>query len=371
MGGAQYQIKCLLEYLQSLDKYEIDYIARRAPGNVEIDGYRIHRIGRGAGKPRFGYASDGPELYKALRQLRPHVIYQRVGCAYTGIAAYYSGRNGSRLLWHASSDADLARSKRIARHNLVQSFLEDSFLAYGIRHADRVVVQSVQQERLLADNYSRAADAIIANFHPLPTEARQSVPELRVLWIANFKRLKQPEVFVRLAGRLRDLSQVRFVMIGASAAGEGDADWSGDLLRQIDDTPNLEYLGGMSQDEVNSQLASAYALVNTSLYEGFPNTFIQAWFREVPVVSLNVDPDGILGRAAVGIRAGNEEALAASLRRLVSDRQLHDHLARNAHRHVHECHSIQNAQHLASIIDGLLEQRHGASSRSWRKVAES
>ena len=51
-------------------------------------------------------------------------------------------------------------------------------------------------------------------------------------------------------------------------------------------------------DETNREISQAHVLVNTSLYEGFPNTFIQAWLRAVPTISLNVDPDGVIeGRA--------------------------------------------------------------------------
>ena len=39
-------------------------------------------------------------------------------------------------------------------------------------------------------------------------------------------------------------------------------------------------------------------LVNTSDYEGFSNTFIQAWMRRVPIASLHVDPDGSRAAAA-------------------------------------------------------------------------
>ena len=353
MGGAQFQIKCLLAYLQSLDRYDMYYLARRVPGERQLDGYTIRRIGDGNAAPRFGYATDAPDLYRALRELRPDVIYQRIGCAYTGIAAYYARRSGARLVWHASSDADLDRRIRPAERNVVRGYLEATLLAYGIRHADRVVVQTSSQARLLQTNYSRSADAVIANFHPQPDEVGAPVEPLKIVWIANFKQLKQPEVFVRLAASLRNLAQVNFVMIGAPASGGGAAKWSAALMRQIASVSNLSHLGQLSQEDVNAQLTGAFVFVNTSLYEGFPNTFIQAWLRGVPVVSLSVNPDGILDRESVGIHAGTEQRLIEVIRELVENRALRDCLSRNASAYAREHHSMGNAHKLVQMIDSV------------------
>ena len=357
MGGAQYQIECLLDYLQTLDRYDIHYVARRVPDESEIDGYTLHTIAGGGRMPRFGYASDTPSLSRILHRLRPDIIYQRVGCAYTGIAAHFARRNGCKLVWHAASDADVQPGLKVAERNFVRRWLERSLLSYGIRHADRTITQTEQQARLLFENFGRHSDAVIANFHPLPEERRAPYEPLRIVWVANFKRAKQPDAFVRLANSLRDLERVQFVMIGAPASGEAEAQWNYALRQQIASLPNLTHLGQLSQAEVNEQLNGAYAFVNTSVYEGFPNTFIQAWLREVPVISLAVNPDDILDRASVGIHARTEQGLIEAVRRLVEDRAFHDKLARNAGEHAREHHSMKNAQRLAQVIDSALTSR--------------
>jgi glycosyltransferase involved in cell wall biosynthesis len=358
MGGAQYQIKCLLDHLVSLDRYDIHYLARRVPDDRHLDGYTIHRIGDGGPMPRFGYITDAPALYRALSDLRPAVIYQRVGCAYTGICAYYAGRRNARLVWHAASDSDLNQSMRVSGRNFIRAFFEASAISYGIRHADRVVVQTNHQAQLLYDKFARPADAVIRNFHPHPTEACDTDEPLRIVWIANFKRLKQPEAFIRLAESLRDLTEVRFVMIGSPAMGGDSVRWNEALSRRIAATPNLTYLGQLNQEGVNAQLDGAYVFVNTSLYEGFPNTFIQAWFRGVPVVSLNVNPDGVFDSEAIGMHAGTEERMTEVIRHLVENRTLRDRLAGSATDHARQFHSMQNAVKLAQVIEGALRGGH-------------
>lgn len=361
MGGAQYQIKELLACLRTLDRYDLHYVARRVPDETELDGYHIHRIGNGGPMPRFGFAMDAPRLYTLLKKLKPDVIYQRVGCAYTGIAAFYARRNRARLVWHAANDSDLDRSIRTVGRNFVRERLEAALLRYGIGHADKIVVQTQSQARLLQDKFNRPADAVIANFHPAATETSNPSSPLRIVWVANIKRAKQPDAFLRLAASLRDLANVRFIMIGAPA-GPGDSAWKAALDRSLADAPNVDFLGELTQAEVNAEMARAYLFVSTSLYEGFPNTFIQAWLRAVPVVSLGVNPDGVLDRQTVGVLAEDEQRLAQIVRQLIEDRAFRDRLARGAVAHATEFHSMNNALRLEQIIgDAAVAPTPGAT----------
>lgn len=350
MGGAQYQIKCLLDYLRTLDRYDIHYLARRVPDDRELDGYTIHRIGDGGTMPRFGFISDAPDLYRTLRRLQPDVIYQRIGCAYTGIAAHFARRNGCGLVWHATSDTDVQRGMKVARKNFIRRHLESSLLSYGIRRADRIVTQTEHQARLLLEKFGRRPDAVIANFHPEPTETIDKSGPPRILWVANLKHLKQPDAFLRLATALRDIAGARFVMIGAGPVGMRGSPWHASLMKDIAAASNVDYRGQLSQEDVSAELAKAHVFVNTSLYEGFANTFIQAWMRRAAVVSLNVNPDAIFDGDAIGFHAGTEQRLAGIVRRLITDPALQDTVAQRASTYAMEFHSMKNAHRLEEII---------------------
>ena len=60
--------------------------------------------------------------------------------------------------------------------------------------------------------------------------------------------------------------------------------------------------------------------VNTSETEGFPNTFLQAWIRGVPVISF-FDPDNVIRREGLGHAVGNLEEMASTAQRLATDAQ--------------------------------------------------
>jgi glycosyltransferase involved in cell wall biosynthesis len=349
-GGAQFQIACLLDALIPLQRYEIYYIARRVPTDFQPDGYQVVGLGGNRAVRWLGHLADAPALYRALRHIRPDVIYQRVACGYTGIAAHYARRHGARLIWHVSSDTDVIPERLRGGSNFIRRFLEKRCIEFGIRRAHHVVAQSQSQARLLERNYGRIADTVIQNFHPGPCEKIDKTAPVSVIWVANLKPLKQPEAFVRLAERLRDLVGVRFTMVGAPPAREGQA-WYEGLMRSMRTAPNLEYLGQRTHGEVNELLARAHIFVNTSLHEGLPNTFIQAWMREVPVVSLHIDPDGVLGREAVGILAHTEERLAQAVRMLVTEPEKRAEYAARAREYAILRHSMQNAALLTQLID--------------------
>jgi glycosyltransferase involved in cell wall biosynthesis len=94
------------------------------------------------------------------------------------------------------------------------------------------------------------------------------------------------------------MPEVRFVMIGGAVVGHED------LHRNVEeaasDIPNLEYLGAVPYHEVNNYFLRAKLFVNTSDSEGFPNSFLQAWVRQVPVISF-FDPDSIIEDREIGI----------------------------------------------------------------------
>jgi glycosyltransferase involved in cell wall biosynthesis len=350
-GGAEYQIDCLIEVLRRLERYEIFYLAARITDADQPEAYQIVKIGNRNHAPRFGYLTQAVPLYRALRRLQPRIIYQRVACGYTGIAAFYAERHPTTLVWHVAHDSDLIPEASLDGRNPVRRFLEKRSVEYGIRHARHIVTQTRQQARLLQQNYQRSASAVIPNFHPAPREVIDKSGATRVLWVANLKPWKQPEIFVRLAVALRDLVNVRFTMIGAAETGRGDRAWSESLMREIAAAPNLDYLGPKSQDEVNGLLASAQLFVNTSAAEGFPNTFIQSWMRKVPVVSLIVNPDGILDREGVGICVGSEEGLAQAVRLMITDNGLRAQFADRAHDYAMANHSFRNADALTQLFD--------------------
>jgi len=347
MGGAQYQIRCLLDELQKTDDFDITYLTRRTNPLYQPIGYRIIRLSEAKGIKRHGFFFDTTRLLKSLKEIQPDVIYQRTLSAHTGIAAHYAKKKNCRLVWHISHDHDVSPVILTMEKSTVIKYIDRKIGEYGIKKSDYIIAQTKKQKKLLEQNYGRRATAIIPNFHPFPSERIQKSPPNRILWVANFKPMKRPELFVRLAKDLSNIEEIEFIMIGR--AGSREKKYR-NMYEQIEKMRNLRYLGECSIKEVNRILSQSHIFVNTSLAEGFPNTFIQAWMRKVPVVSLDVSTDSLLNGNQVGLHSRSYEEMRDNVLKLIRNPGLRAAMGERAQEYAFKHHSMANAKSLVSLL---------------------
>lgn len=314
MGGAEYQAMLLADRLHEKHEVDIHYFVARAGERTEFQSHRVIPVGREGFLSRYGSFWDVFRLYRALTEFSPDVIYQRVGCAYTGVVARYAMQNRISCIWHVANEADTDRMPPVYRvFSKPHFFLERYLLNFGRRRVDKIVVQSERQAKLLRRNLGLEAYRVIRNFHPVPQENVEKDENFIVCWIANLKLLKKPERFLEIAGHLEDLGHVRFVIVGRPYP---ESHLQQTFEHRLSAHDNVDYIEGLPQEDINKLLLRSRILVNTSPREGFSNVFIQAWMREVPVLTLGVNPDGLLDDGYLGGAFESTGALADSLRDL-------------------------------------------------------
>jgi glycosyltransferase involved in cell wall biosynthesis len=291
------------------------------------------------------------ELYKELKKIKPSIIYQNVGGFQTGVAGYYAKKHGAKFIWHIASDDDIAPQWKSNIKRTLRDLPQRNILNYGIKHATLIAAQTRYQADLLKIKFGISSQGIIPIGHPFPEEVPFKTKPLTVLWIANLKPLKRPEIFVRLARYFRERGDVRFVMIGRRGWGK----WFEQMQIDIQDLPQLDYVGELAQDQVNHYLSRGHILVNTSRYEGFSNTFVQAWIRKVPVVSLTVDPDQVLVKENIGFKSETFEKLCQDVKTLIDDAAMRERMGEKALHYARNNHSIQKMVFSANrLIDSLI-----------------
>lgn len=206
----------------------------------------------------------------------------------------------------------------------------------NIRLANSVVAQSESQKKMLSQNFRRES-IIIKNPLPLHDDgmpAKHSSPI--VFWVATIRLVKQAELFLELA---KAIPEAKFQMIGGSALGEEQYFTSiQEAARHI---PNLDFMGFIPRDRIGAYFDKASILVNASIFEGFPMTFLEAWASYTPVVSLNADPDEIICRYKLGCHSKNFQQMVNDVRILLKNKGLRDEMGRNGRKYVEQHHDIQ------------------------------
>jgi glycosyltransferase involved in cell wall biosynthesis len=348
MGGIEYQVKLLAESLAKQDNIEVTYLSRKTGRRHLSDGYRLLKIAHGSGIRRYGFFLDAPDLLRLLNRINPDVIYENGGCAYTGIAAYHAKRSGCQSIWHIASDNDL---KGINGLSLLKPhrYIERKMLHWGIKHAKIIVAQSDAQKRIVARINPNATIHLVRNFHPDPQHNGSIEKSNQIVWVANFKPLKQPEIFITLAERLQQRNiDVRCIMVGAPAAHpEG---YQHNLEARIAKAGNLDYLGVLPVSDVNRIIAGSRLLVNTSKWEGFPNTFIQSWMRKTPVISLSCDPDHVISNHQCGVVSGSLDNMVENVIALLGEHSRLKAMGENSYAYAMRHHSVSELRRLEKII---------------------
>ena len=321
VGGAEIQAWMIAQGLAKRG-WEVAYISETHHGqitNTQKNGVRLYRL---PPQPQNFSFLNYFALRRVMSSINARVYYQRVVDGYTGLAVQIAKRQGAVSVWASSSlildcfPSQMQRDWKSRSHlrwkgiSFLPAWLTDRIAEYGIRNADQVIAQTQEQKEAIRQTWRRES-VVIPNSHPVPESVAEKTGVPIIVWLGSIKSIKQPLLFVDLAKKCSDMD-ARFVMAGAPV----DPALSAELKEQTRDIPNLSYLGPIPFEETNTLLQSAVLLVSTSAGEGFSNTFIQAWLRNVPVVSF-VDPDGVIQANGLGECADTFEGLVSSVKKIV------------------------------------------------------
>ncbi|HZM37366.1 MAG TPA: glycosyltransferase family 4 protein [Burkholderiales bacterium] len=298
VGGAEVQ-QSILARLLAAQGYRVSMIAMDygQPERVVIDGVTVHRIfRRDAGLPVLRFAHPRlTSMWRALREACADLYYCRSASLWVGVVAEYCRRYGARAVYAGASDRDFEPGQggqiRLARDRWL--------FRRGIAAADAIVVQNERQRRQCRETFGREA-VLIPSCYPV-AERASPADRQDILWVGTLHANKRPGMFLDLAERLPGR---RFVLVGGPSI-EGRATYDAARARAAG-LPNVEFTGFLPLAQVEARFDSARLLVNTSLFEGMPNTFLQAWARGVPTVA-TVDVGTAVNRVVADLRALESE----------------------------------------------------------------
>lgn len=273
----------------------------------EWQGIRVYKAFRpDAGLPLLRFIHPRwTGLWSALKRADADVYYTSCAGMHVGLLALFCKRYRRRFVFRSASDTDCDPSRLLVRH------ARDRWLyGYGLRRADAILVQSLEQSEALARNYrlhSRVAWMLVEQ---PDTHARRDID---VLWVSNIRQVKRPD---RILDFAEAAPQTPVHMAGGALPDE-DALFR-ETRHRAATLSNVVFHGRLSYRDAGNLYSRARLLVNTSDVEGFPNAYLQAWVRGVPVVTL-IDPDRVIEREGLGIAVSSPDRIGDAIRRLLDN----------------------------------------------------
>ncbi|MFA0823678.1 MAG: glycosyltransferase family 4 protein [Methanomethylovorans sp.] len=273
----------------------------------------------------------------AMIKSKAHIFYNAGGGS--GIISIFSKIIRTKFIYEIASDAQVNRKIIIKKNREFSKSilsLERIGNLVDIKLADKIIVQTLYQKNTLESNF-RVDSYLIKMPFQIP---RDRIPFKEkppiVLWVGSMAEVKQPQLFLELAMRF---PEQRFQMIGGNS---GDQKLYTALEKKSEEILNLDFLGVVPLSEIDKYFRKASLLVNTSMFEGFPNAFIQAWINYTPVVSLHSNPDKILDKFNIGVHSQNFDQLLEDIKMMLNNDKLREKMGINGRKYVENEHNIQN-----------------------------
>jgi glycosyltransferase involved in cell wall biosynthesis len=360
VGGAEVQQAFIARQLIE-NGFEVAVVSAdfgQAEGEV-VDGVRVHKTFKpDAGLP--GLRAVHPRMtrvWQALTRADADIYYVRCAAMTVALVAAFCRTHGRKSVFAGASDLDF-----VPGHELIDAPWYRVMYRWGLQHADAVVAQNPEQVRLCRTNKDRDAVLIPSMFVP-PAQALEALPgAAEVLWCGVLRESKRVEAFVELARRLPNLV---FRVIGGPDSTVYSRSMAGQLRALAAELPNLRYDGFQPYEAADQRFLHARVFVNTSLHEGFPNTFLQAWSRGVPTLSI-IDVGATQGGEPVGHVCADIDVMEKQLRLWSQDRSAWQAASDRARLHFNQRHSADAAMAAYLKLFGEL-----ASSGAARPASEA
>lgn len=271
--------------------------------------------------------------FSLIRRVKPDLTIYRGASRFAFAISLWSHVFGAKFLFFGAHDTDFKRGEEM----VPGVGLNRTLYHRAIRNVDYFVSQNIVQAQSLKENYGRES-LIVQNIWPSALGYRhQGKGTFDVVMVANYRPWKRAEWFVRLAEKMPER---KFAMVGGAYLY--NMSYYEEVKAMAERVGNVTVFGFQPFSRVNEIVAESKLLVCTSEYEGFPNTFLQAWSACVPVVS-TVNPNNVVTDFGLGKLIETEDDLLVATDTLLKDEQLYNQCRENIGQYFEEHHSAEKA----------------------------
>lgn len=332
IGGVEVQTNLMARWLTANGhKVSVIVWGEESGVNENIDGIQIIsacRITDGIPIARFFYPR-WTSLIQALRKADAEIYYQNCGEYITGQVAMWCKIKNKRFVYSVASDPD-CDVELPNMHNQRERIL----YRYGLRNADLIIVQTEKQKKMLKQGFG-----LHSYVHPMPS--KDSITDyniedrhkhFNVLWVGRLAPVKRLDRLINIAKKIEDCT---FTVIGGI---DQDKMYADDLINNMSSIKNIRYCGRIKNEKMKDYYKSASILCCTSDYEGFPNTFLEAWAQGLPIIS-TIDPDGLIERKGIGTVCKTNEDFINAIEIYRRDLVNYESVAKSARKYFKNSHA--------------------------------
>lgn len=212
-----------------------------------------------------------------------------------------------------------------------------------VSQADQIWAQTEVQNEILMNKFHRRGRLIT---NPLSFLLTTQVPPFNqrhgILWIGKNNEIKDPRSGLEIAKQIPELP-FTFVVNGFKGS---------ELEKEFQklDMPNVTILEKASRKEIEKLMSNHRLFFNTSQFEGMPNTFLEAWGKGTPILSLRACEYLFKLKKAPGCFAENSrEIMISSIQEIYNSPEKWSVLSRQGKEYIEINHSSM------TIIQSLSE----------------
>jgi len=274
-----------------------------------------------------------PSIYSAIKNSNCDILYISIPNWTTFFLGLICLRLKVKQIVRVANDNILDE-----RINLTHSKINAFFMLLGFKTCYLILAQNEFQFNNLKNNYPNKR--INKIFNPIIINKKHLNNKLNfqgyIGWVANFRYQKNLSLLFDIAMKLENEN---FKIAGVELFPMDTE--TEDCLLKLKKLQNVNFVGNIPRKEIFSFFSEAKFLLNTSRYEGFSNTFLEAMMTGTPILSTgNVNPDGIIDTFGLGYIYNDENDLKQILNGISETEYLqkskncieyvknnHDHLA--------------------------------------------
>ena len=285
-----------------------------------------------------------PALYKGAAEYGPDVIIQACAGLNTGIMAFIADRLNIPFIYRVANDmgVDYRYKDRLRKY-------EQIVYRYGLRKADIILCQNRYQYNNLKEKFPKKPLHILHNPFLKYSDVKINPNEERkyIAWLGVFQKQKNLPLLYDIARKCPGTTFKIAGMPGKSMDSDTER-----ALASLKKLSNVVFVGYLPRKQVPLFLSKAVTLLNTSHYEGFSNTFLEAFSVGTPVIAPErVDPDDIIADNKLGISVKNDSDFPEFIKNLFGDKNRFNETKKRCREYVYKNHDPKMlAERLIKVI---------------------